>query len=423
MFVIERQKLFVGLDLDNEFSQITYYDEALFEPCSISQKEGEEAYLIPTVLAVTKENGQWYFGEDAVRLAKEQKAPLLMDFIESIKKESPIWYYEKEWEPVEILKRFLRKCLNLLMVRFPEGTIQMLAVTLENKEKVLVNMLLEALQQLGFEKERVAVLSHQESYLYYTLRQKKELWLNDVGLFDFSSKGLFFYRIFMNRRTSPVTVGIEKKEFTKLLSYGMLESKEEGELAYMFDSVTKNALHKKIVSTIYVTGQGFRGNWCQSVLEGLCVGRRVFLGQNLYAIGACYGAKEVGGESKLSNYLLLNDEMVLVDISVKVFSSSRFEPYHLVRAGAAWFDVNHKLEVIPDEENELELEIFDVMTQQKKTFFLHIDFIEGRPRRTTILEIGVKFLDPKTCVLQVKDKGFGNMYPSTNRIWEKEIHL
>ena len=89
----------------------------------------------------------------------------------------------------------------------------------------------------------------------------------------------------------------------------------------------------------------------------------------------------------------------------------------------SWYDVNSKIEVIPDEETEMELEVFDVMTQQKKTFLLRIDPIEGRPRRTTILEVGLKFLEPKTCVLQVKDKGFGNMFPSTNRIWEKEIHL
>lgn len=414
----------IGLDLQTEYTQISYYDETLFEPCSISQKEGEELYLIPTVLAVTKENGQWYFGVDALARKEERNVPLLEDFVASIEKGEPIVYYQKEWEPVDILKRYLRKCLNLVTVKFPTGTIHKLAVTVSEKTKPLVEALTQALQELGLEDGRAEVISHEEGYVYYALRQKKELWLNDVGLFDFSSKGLFFYRIFMNRRTSPVTVGIEKREFTELLSLQMLEdSNDDKEIAYIFDGITKNALHKKIVSTIYVTGRGFEGNWHQSVLEGLCVGRRVFFGQNLYAIGACYGAKELSGEGKLSDYLLLSAEMVLVDISMKVYSDTCFAPFYFVKAGTMWYEAKQKIEIIPDNETELELEVFDVMTQQRKTFFLHIDPFEGRPPRTTILEASLKFLDPKTFVLRVKDKGFGSMFLSTNRIWEKEIHL
>lgn len=424
MFVIERQNLFVGLDLGNQYSQLSYYDDALFEPRSISQKEGEELYLIPTVLATKKESQQWYFGQDALTINEEEQVPVLADFIEKVEKGEPILYYEKEWKPVDILKRYLMKCLNLLTLQFPSTGIGKLVVSVEHKEKRLLDAIFAALHELGLEKDRVSIISHQESYVYYALRQKKELWLNDVGLFDFSVNGLFFYRIFMNRRTTPVTVGIEKRDFSEQLSYEMLSGEHEaGELAYIFDGITKNALHKKIVSTIYVTGQGFAGDWHKSVLEGLCVGRRVFYGQNLYTIGACYGAKELAGEGKLSDYLLLNEEMVLVDISIKVFSDTKFVPFYFVKAGAMWYDVNREIEVIPDEETELELEVFDVMTQQRKTFFLHIDELEGRPKRTTILGITLKFLEPKTCVLQVKDKGFGNMFLSTNRIWEKEIHL
>lgn len=424
MFIIENQKLYIGIDMGTEYTQISYYDETLFEPCSISEKDGEELYLIPTVLAATKENGQWYFGADALQIGEEKKIPVIADFVSRIETGEAIVYYDREWGAADILKRFLRKCLHLVTVKFPAGTIQKLVITVEEKSDALTAALTQALHELGLEDERFAVITHQESYVYYALRQKKELWLNDVGLFDFSRRGLFFYRIFMNRRTSPVTVGIEKKDFTELLSYQMLmDSKNDGEMAYIFDGITKNALHKKIVSTIYVTGHGFEGSWHKSVLEGLCVGRRVFFGQNLYAIGACYGAKELAGEGKLSDYILLSEEMVLVDISMKIFTDTKFAPFYFVKAGTLWKDAEQTIEIIPDNESELELEVYDVMTQEKKTFFLHIDQIDGRPGRTTILEAGLKFLDPKTCVVQVKDKGFGNLFLSTNRIWEKEIHL
>lgn len=424
MFIIAEQNLLIGFDLGNEYSQMSYYDETLFEPRSISWKEGEEAYLIPTALTAKKDLQQWYYGEEAISIATEEQVPLLYDFIMNIETGTPILYYDKEWDAVEILKRYIRKCLHLVTTQFPTDGIRKLAITVENKTKQMVSCLMKALEELGLKEDRVLIFSHQESYVYYALRQKKELWLNDVGLFDFSRRGCHFYRIFMNRRTSPVTVGIEKKDFSELLSFEtLLEGREDSDLAYIFDGITKNALHKKIVSTIYVTGQGFDGEWHKSVLEGLCVGRRVFLGQNLYTIGACYGAKELTDDRKLGDYLLLNDEMVLVDISIKVFSDTKFVPYYFVKAGAMWYEVDKEIEVIPDDETELEIEVFDVMTQQRTTFFLHVDELECRPPRTTILGVSLKFLEPKTCVVQVKDKGFGNMFPSSNRIWEKEIHL
>ncbi|MBR3771624.1 MAG: hypothetical protein IKL07_05090 [Clostridium sp.] len=424
MFIIEEQKLYIGLDLGNEFSQLSYYDETLYEPRSISQQEGEEAYLIPSVLGANKESGQWYYGDEAVSMARRGELELLALFIQKIVCGESIVYYDKEWEPVEVVKKFLRKCLYLVTRQFPDMAIGKLVVSLENKTKDLVSVLYEALTSLGLDSNRVEIISHQESYVYYALRQKKELWMNDIGLFDFTPRGMYFYRIYMNHRTTPITVGIEKKEYTEYLSYEMLDgSKEDAELTYIFDRITQNALYKKIVSTIYVTGYGFYGGWHQSVLEGLCVGRRVFYGQNIYTIGACYGAKELAGQGKLNDYLILNENMILFDISIKIYADTRFQPVYLVKAGTMWHEATKEIEVIPDEETELELDIFDVMTQQKKTFFLHIDELEGRPNRTTILGISLKFLDPKTCVLQVKDRGFGNMYPSTNRIWEKEIHL
>lgn len=424
MFIIAGQNLLIGFDLGNEYTQLSYYDETLFEPRSISWKEGKEEYLVPTVLTAKKDLQQWYYGEDAITLAQEEQVPLLYDFINSIENGTPILYYDKEWDAVEILKRYLRKCLHLVTMQFPADGIRKLAVTVENKTKAMADCLMEALKELGLKEDRVFLFSHQESYVYYALRQKKELWLNDVGLFDFSRRGCRFYRIFMNRRTNPITVGIEKKDFSDLLSFEMLlEKREDRDLAYIFDGITKNALHKKIVSTIYVTGQGFDGEWHKPVLEGLCVGRRVFFGQNLYTTGACYGAKELTDDRKLEDYLFLNDEMVLVDISIKVFSDMKFVPYYLVKAGAMWYEADKEIEVIPDEETELEIQVFDVMTQLRTTFFLHVDELECRPPRTTILGVSVKFLGPKTCVVQVKDKGFGNLFPSSMRIWEKEIHL
>ena len=35
----------------------------------------------------------------------------------------------------------------------------------------------------------------------------------------------------------------------------------------------------------------------------------------------------------------------------------------------------------------------------------------------------IKFADVNTCLVTLKDKGFGKLFPSSNRIWEKLINV
>lgn len=424
MFIIENQTLFTGIDLANEYSHISCYDEALFEPVSICENEEEDSFQIPTVLAAKQENQQWYIGRQALEEAAVQNIPLLTNIIQKIIHQEPITYYDKIWSPEQILAKYFRKLLTLVQKKYPGKNIAMLTITIGRWTKELKDAVEEALKMLGFTKNRMQVISHQQSYMYYALSQKRELWQNDVGLFDYNEEGLSFYQLCVNRRTTPTTVGVEKKDFSDLLTYEMKKQiTDVSELQYMFDNITKKALHKKVISTIYVTGKGFRGGWANKVLEGLCTGRRVFMGQNLYSAGACYGSREAAGEGNLCEYLYLSEEMVLVNISAKLYHDTEIIKYGLCHAGAMWYDVKSTIEVIPDEETELEVEIYNVIDQSSTIHFIHIDPIVGRPPKATILEISLRFFNSTACVLKVKDRGFGELYPSTSRIWEKEIHL
>jgi len=421
---IDKRTLLVGLDLGNEFTQLSCYDEALFEPVSISAKESEDAFLIPTALYMQKETRQWYFGTDAYDKAAEQLDSVIDDILGKVAKGEKVILDESEIESTEILSKFLSRVLNLLKWKYQDNTIKQLVVTVKEMDEILINGIYNALESLGIDNERAKVIRHDESYRYYALSQKKELWLNDVGLFDYNEDGLSFYHLAINRRTSPTTVGIEKLDMSSELSYSMKEQcLERGELNFIFDNLSRKALHKKIISTIYVTGKGFEGQWANKVLEGLCVGRRVFFGQNIYSVGACYGAREISGVGRLEDFLFLDEDMVLVDISVKIYKDTRFCSYYLCKAGTPWQEVKEEIEVIPDNVTELEVLVTNIMEQTQKTHFMRIDAIDGRPPKTTNLGISIRFLDNKTCVLQVKDNGFGNLFPSTNRVWEKELHL
>ena len=53
-----------------------------------------------------------------------------------------------------------------------------------------------------------------------------------------------------------------------------------------FKSFIQNVFDKKVVSSVYLTGEGFENNWYPNSLKVLCNGRRAFLGSNTVKVPA-----------------------------------------------------------------------------------------------------------------------------------------
>ena len=58
----------------------------------------------------------------------------------------------------------------------------------------------------------------------------------------------------------------------------------------MFCKFIESVFDKRIVSSVFLTGEGFENEWYPKSLRVLCNGRRAFIGNNLYSKGACYTA-------------------------------------------------------------------------------------------------------------------------------------
>ena len=130
--------LLLGIDLGKYHSQISVYDEKKGEMISVSPCPSEDGGLIPAVPGVIA-NAEYF-----------------------------------------------KKLLLLVRTYYPSDTIAKLVVTLENKNELVEQAIYQALEKLGVGKDRVFLQSYEESYITYALSQKKDLWLNDVGLFDFN---------------------------------------------------------------------------------------------------------------------------------------------------------------------------------------------------------------------------------------------
>jgi hypothetical protein len=418
----DQRNLIVGFDLNNDYSQISCYNNKSFEPESISMTPDKTKYLIPTVMGVKNATKEWVVGEDAIRLESVGTGIKVQNLLDRLQVNEEVEIYGTLFQPVTLLEKFFRKTLQQLKVYYPGNSILQLVVTMRDLNESLVNGVYQALDNLGIGKDRVYIQSHLRSYQYYALSQSKDIWLNDVALFDLDDKGLSYYQITINRKSHPYVVGTIYKDFTETFSYDMtLDRTNKEQLEYIFENVSKNVLHKQIVSTIYVTGKGFEGDWADNVLKELCVGRRVFKGQNLYTKGACFAARELTGDKKLEEFLILSNEMISSHIILNGYYDAKLAEVYLAKAGTPWYEIDEKIDVILDNTQAIEFTLKDVMKHDTKKINVKLEGFPTRPNRMTRVEIRLKFMNQTGGIIAVKDKGFGEFYPSTNRIIEYNL--
>lgn len=415
------KKLIVGYDLCEDYSQISCFSYKSMEPITIGLREEDTPDCpIPSVLCLKTETKQWLYGEEALACERKGEGLLIDQLLTKVINGDEIEIYQTKFTGIALLEKFLRKSLTLIKNYFPTEPITKLVVTVRETDPVLVEGIYDALAQIGIEKDRATVMSHASAYLYYALSQDKALWLNDVGLFDLRKEGFQYHQIRINRRTKPMIASLVKQDYSQELDVKVV--KENGNRAsYLFENLTNTIFHKQLVTTLYFTGKGFEGGWADEVIRKLCVGRRVFQGQNLYSKGACYAAKELAGDKLIKDVLLLNDDMVTTSVAVRVYVDTKYKDIPLVEAGEIWYEVDKTLEVIPDGGVELDLLIGRIMTRELIHEKVPLNQFPIRLDRTSRLKLQFSCKTRNQGIIKITDLGFGEFFPGSGA--EMEIAL
>lgn len=417
----EERKLLAGLDLCEDAAQLAVFDQKTGEPESLSVSGDPSDYLIPVVLAVKPETREWMFGKEAVKASVG--AVRIGRLLSRIKNRESFEQDGMAFSPEFLLERFLRKALTLLKTRFPDGSLAELVVTLEDSDPAVISSVYRVLKELGIGRDRAVVQNHSQSFMYYTLSQPKDLWMNDVGMFELDKKGLNYYQLSINRKTVPMTVMVAREDLSATFGYDLIEDELPPEqLDYIFDNLSRSVLHKKIVSTLFITGIGFSGSWADETLKALCVGRRVFKGQNLYAKGACYAACRLAEHEK-PDYILLDEQVLPATLKLRLYEDARMTDYVLAAAGSAWYEAHNELEVILDDTEEFDFIVSNPMKKESTHQIMTLDGFIRRENKTSRMSVSVRFLDRLTAVVTVRDRGFGTFRPTDYRIWEQILLL
>lgn len=404
MIFMSRQKLYIGMDIRDDYTQLAIFAPGQMEPDVWAAEEGEDSRIRTAV---------------SIPGTEEQ----IEGFLEKIVHQEPVIAGGKECEPVNVLAAFLRKTLSLTKKKYPGEMIRRLVITTEYRDYRFISTVYRALEKLGIDKDRAMVVDRRQSYIYYVMSQRKELWVNQVGLFDFRKNALTYYQMQTDRFKRPALVRVTEKDYNDFAELLTGDENSDEEKASIFEGMVQGAIHGQIITTLYMTGEGFSSGFADGVMKKLCVGRHLFQGDNLYVCGACYLARENGGERKMEEFIYLDEDSVSSNISIQAYTDARAKEVLLAKAGTPWYQIDYELDVIPDGDEELELHIKNVVTREKTTHVIPMEGIPGRTDRKARVGIQIRFAGPDKCILTLRDKGFGTFFPSSYRIWEETVSL
>ena len=409
----------MGIDISSDYTQISYVISGENEPKSLSVKPGEDKYLIPTIMYKIKNANDWCIGDDAKHRSYENDDEnyVVRDLLSRIKSKDVMYLDDVKYSSVELLKIYFEELFamaeQLLKLEKPEY----ITVTTEKAEKVFIDAVYKALAMLGFEENRVSVIGHTESFIYYTLGQKKDIWVNDVVLFDFNSEHFTYKKLSIARNKMPNIVTVKEEDYSEEIDMSYLDSEKDKRSAdEKFLSIINREFYKQIISSVFLTGVGFYSDFAENSLVELCSKRRVFKGHNLYVKGACLAAMEKKTTRARDEYIFQCEGRTKVSIGLMIQHNGRNTAVALSKAGTNWYEAGAKAEAILGDVKNIQLVLSSPYDGCTKNVRIDLSSFPDRPERTTRVAISLAYVNENKCEVAVEDLGFGEFYKATGMV-------
>ena len=308
--------------------------------------------------------------------------------------------------------------------------ISRIAFTVPELNEDIGRMLKGIGQRLGVAKQNIYVQDYKESFCNYMLYQPKELWQYEAALFHcdrYEVKAYMLRKIrtgYGKGQNTFITVDeVAKAQMEELSAvYPVLNVDRAREADLQFKQFVQGVFEKKLVSSVFLVGEGFENSWYPQSLRVLCNGRRAFLGNNLYSRGACYTAyKHTLNHEESLTYL--DETRMMEQICLKLRMQGKDKWYPLISWGSRWYEADMQCEVLLQDTDDIEIHIESLAGAQMRVEKISLEGLPRRKNYTIRLQIKVMMLDEKKCHISIKDIGFGEFFAATDFHVEKEIHL
>lgn len=404
---LQKDAFYLGIDLNDKYAMISYFQLNMEEPETVSMVAGSEMYQVPLVLAKRKGVGQWYYGDDANKMAKTSEMICVDNLLKRAVSGESIRIDDKLYDAVDLLALYLRKLITLPQMLGNSHEVSRVAITVDRLTRENMEMFWKIAGKLGLKPEQFLVIDHKESFYYFALNQQEDLWLHDVFLFEYDNQSMHYYALMRNVRTTPQVISITESQKISLL----------GDKDTEFYRLLTDAFLNRIISTVYLVGEGFEGGWMKNSLNFLCRGKRAFMGKNLFTKGACFAAA-IRDEEDEWPFVYMGENEMKFNLSLKVSDKGELAFYHLISAGKNWFESKGECEVILSGTPEIDFWKQLPNSREAKIETLELSDLPDRPDRTTRLRITAQPISDNQIEVTIKDLGFGEMIHSTDKVWK-----
>lgn len=420
----------LGYDLGEKVSQISYLASDADMPETLSVLAGSELYNIPTILCKRKDVNQWFYGKEAVRHIDDGDGYEVSGLIAAAKEGKPVAVGNTEYDPIALLTLFVKRSLSLLSMEVSLDNVDAIMFTVRSLDHRMVQVLNAVTTALELKTPNVFYQSHEESFYNYMLYQPEDLTHHTVLACDYDHEELSVYEMDLNYNTKPVVATIDVKTFDDLwLDEGFpkeaaLFHKTCERLDDEFLTIMQKVCGEKIISTIFLLGDGFREKWPKRSLEFLCRTRRVFQGNNLFSKGASIAARErIRPSGNANRFVFLGEDKLKANLGMKLLKCGT-EVYHaLLDAGVNWYEAGTSFDIIMDPSGILNIEVTPLTGKTPRIVQLYLDGLEKRPPRATRLRIALSMGSVNEVNVKVTDLGFGELFPATGKVWEQTIEV
>ncbi len=402
----------LGIALSDISTNLIFYpdDEALTFPTVISKKKGEDA---------------WVVGEDAYALALDGKGIITDKLLKLTRKDGIATIDGTRYEGKEILKIYFREIINAGMEKLYKEKPEEVVVAMAGLEEDIVGDIKEAFVGLGYQPNHIHIISKEESFIYFVLSLKKDIWNNKVGMYDLSDVSLTYYEMLVNRNSRKLLVNAESENMDEAFNLQILNNPSGAKLAdKILTSVAEKVMDKKKFSSIFLTGQVFAEHeWADGFISYLCSRGKVYLDTNIFAKGAAFKGVDLASENSIYNLTAICEGRLRSDVYINVENNGKDGKIYLAKAGDFWDEPDTELLMIPDEKEVIEISVAGIDGKVKKNIPIVLDFLPKRPIKTRRFYFRTKFLDDKIMNVEIEDAGFGDMYPPTDVKRNIEVNI
>lgn len=408
------KELILGIDFSRDYAQLAYIDQK-GNPQSVSMGTADN-YLIPSVVCYNGDLNEWSAGDEALnksaRIGSEVYKDLPLMFNQDMEKD----------KLNQIMTVFFSYLIKLAVNERNGRLIKNILITLDEVNPDILKGLTNVLSGLGYGEEDVKIISHSESFVYYSLNQNKDIWINKVLFLELNRHGFTCRRLEVIKGKEPHVADVAVEDLSDMLTLEMVE-KDSAAADRILADYMEELLKQHVVSGIYLSGEGFYKEGWQKTLQIICRNRRVFKGNNLIVKGAAYGAKETFLPSTLDHYLISCKGRTRVRITMALEYKGKDSNITLSNIGDYWYNARSTVECIMEKPTQAVFEIQNLITHTSENFTMDLREFPEREPNTTRIQVDFKYIDENRFEIKISDLGFGEFFESSGMVVSREITI